>query len=125
MRKIFYCTKDYMESLGVKNVVELDSAPVTLINNMPTLAKTWKFKNEEELTSSDLINDLISTNGLLVLYKMDTEAYGRLNNELDGIKDEHKIIFINLPKEADEIFLRMYTTNEYANEYTNEKPPIL
>lgn len=104
MKKVYYCTKKYLKSLGVKNVIT-GKAPVSVMNGKAVMARTLVWKNEEELVKSDFLKDTIATNGVLYIYAMNVKKFDGFLGIDDGNK---KLSFVPVPKESDEIWVRIY-----------------
>ena len=105
MKKIYSCTKKYLESLGVKNIIT-GNKPMAMMNGKPTAAKTWVWDGEEEFITSDFLNDTVAMEGVLYMYDWDSSKFcGFLGVDVDPAKE---LSFIDDPKEADKIWLKLY-----------------
>lgn len=113
MIKVFYCTKEYFQSLGINNII-IGTSPVSLINGSPCMAKIMKWNCKDDLNNSEFIKNTIAMNGLIYLHKFNAdydrvflEPSGEFNylHRDDNVKEYQ---FVDDIDHAEEIWARLY-----------------
>lgn len=105
--KTYYLTKDFIKNeLGINNVTTHDS-PVIVINNMPCVAKMFKWESIEECKNDPMINDIKATDGVISIVEMDYIKTQDIFKEAEGNN-----IIVDDFQDADKFIARIFVTKE-------------